>query len=169
MSKIIIATILFIIVMVVVEMFNEPKDKKINRIKTKKQTLNSITLTHIDGLSGYGSGVKVKISKTLEKLTIDEAYSIPTKNIESIIFNSSKQLTEYQKSVLGRAVVGGVLLGPLGAFVGGMSGVGTQQETKIVWLITINYNEYGNSKTSIFYTEDETLILKLKVAFNYIY
>ena len=39
---------------------------------------------------------------------------------------------EKDKSVIGRAIVGGLLLGPVGAIVGGMSGIGTKQETKII-------------------------------------
>ena len=166
MIKIILATIIFIIVMVIVEMINEPKDKKVERIKIANQTIKPITLTHIDGLSGYGKGVKVKFSKNTEEINIDKTYSIPTKNIESTIFNSSKELTEHQKNVIGRSLIGGLLLGPLGAVVGGISGVGTQKETTMIWIITINYKEYGNSKTAIFSTEDESVIPRLKNALN---
>ena len=166
MIKIILATIIFIIVMVIVEMINEPKDKKVERIKIANQTIKPITLTHIDGLSGYGKGVKVKFSKNTEEINIDKTYSIPTKNIESTIFNSSKELTEHQKNVIGRSLIGGLLLGPLGAVVGGISGVGTQKETTMIWIITINYKEYGNSKTAIFAAEDESIIPRLKNVLN---
>jgi len=164
--KIILATIIFILVMAIMEMINEPKDKRTERIKITNQTIKLITLTHIDGLSGYGEGVKVKFSKNPEEIIIDKTYSIPTKNIESTTFNSSKELTEHQKSVVGRSLVGGLLLGPVGAVVGGISGVGTQKETTMIWIITINYKEYGNSKTAIFSTEDESVIPRLKSALN---
>ena len=166
MIKIILATIIFIIVMVIVEMINEPKDKKAERTRITNQTIKPITLTHIDGLLGYGKGVKVKFSKNIENIIIDKTYSIPTKNIESTTFNSSKELTEHQNSVVGRSLVGGLLLGPLGAVVGGISGVGTQKETTMMWTITINYKEYGNSKTAIFSTDDESIIPKLKNVLN---
>ena len=166
MTKIILATIIFIIVMVIMEMINEPKDKRTERIKIKKQTINSIPLIHIDGLSKYGKGVKVKFSKNTEEINIDKTYSIPTRNIESTIFNSSKELTEHQKNVIGRSLIGGLLLGPLGAVVGGISGVGTQKETTMMWLITINYKDYGENKTIIFATEDESIIPRLKTALN---
>lgn len=42
------------------------------------------------------------------------------------------QIVEKDKSVIGRAVVGGVLLGPVGAVVGGMSGIGTNKNEKVV-------------------------------------
>lgn len=37
-----------------------------------------------------------------------------------------QQFEQQNKSVIGRAVVGGLILGPLGAIVGGMSGIGTK-------------------------------------------
>lgn len=36
-------------------------------------------------------------------------------------------LEEKEKSVLGRALVGGLILGPVGAIVGGMTGIGTKK------------------------------------------
>jgi len=35
-----------------------------------------------------------------------------------------------------------------------------------MWTITINYKEYGNSKTVIFATDDESIIPRLKTALN---
>ena len=162
----ILGIIVFILIMAIVEIIHEPKDKKQERTKTTKQTINSLSLIHIDGIPNYEKGVKVKLSKTPELITIDKTYSIPTRNIESTIFNSSKQLTEHQKSVIGRSLIGGLLLGPVGAVVGGISGVGTQKETAMVWLMTINYKDYGKNKTIILATEDELMIPRLKTALN---
>lgn len=54
-------------------------------------------------------------------------------------FVTHKQLTTEKKSVIGRAVVGGVLLGPLAAVVGGMSGIGTKTKTLGNYLFVINF------------------------------
>ena len=162
----ILGIIVFILIMAIVEIIHEPKDKKLDRIKTTKQTISSLSLIHIDGIPNYEKGVKVKLSKTPELITIDKTYSIPTRNIESTTFNSSKQLTEHQKSVIGRSLIGGLLLGPLGAVVGGISGVGTQKDTAMMWLMTINYKDYGKNKTIILATEDELMIPRLKIALN---
>ena len=162
----ILGVIVFILIMAIVEIIHEPKDKKLERIKTTKQTISSLSLIHIDGIPNYEKGVKVKLSKTPELITIDKTYSIPTRNIESTTFNSSKQLTEHQKSVIERSLIGGLLLGPLGAVVGGISGVGTQKDTAMMWLMTINYKDYGKNKTIILATEDELMIPRLKTALN---
>jgi len=166
LGKIVLAIIIFIIIMAIMEIINEPKDKKLERLKTTKQTINSISLIHIDGIPNYGNGTKVKFSKTPNEITIDKAYSIPTKNIESTLFNSSKELTEHQKSVVGRSLLGGLLLGPIGAVIGGISGVGTQKETSMIWVITINYKEHSQNKTIVLATEDEFMIPRLKTALN---
>lgn len=54
-------------------------------------------------------------------------------------FVTHKQLSTEKKSVIGRAVVGGVLLGPLAAVVGGMSGIGTKTKKLGNFLFVINF------------------------------
>lgn len=39
-----------------------------------------------------------------------------------------REIIDKDKSVIGRAVVGGLILGPVGAVVGGMSGLGTKKQ-----------------------------------------
>lgn len=52
---------------------------------------------------------------------------------------TEKEIVEKSKHVVGRAVVGGLLLGPLGAVVGGMSGVGDKKKQKTNTYYVINY------------------------------
>lgn len=54
-------------------------------------------------------------------------------------FITHKQLTSEKKSIIGRAVVGGVLLGPLAAVVGGMSGIGSKTKTIGNFLLVITF------------------------------
>jgi hypothetical protein len=49
--------------------------------------------------------------------------------LKSIILEDKDQIFEKkEKSVIGRAIVGGILLGPLGAIIGGTSGIGEKEQ-----------------------------------------
>ncbi len=65
----------------------------------------------------------------------------PIHNSQIISINTAwrEDIVKTDKSVIGRAVVGGLILGPLGAVVGGMSGIGSKEEYKNKYYIIINY------------------------------
>lgn len=74
-------------------------------------------------------------------------------------FTTHKQLATEEKSVIGRAVVGGLLLGPFAAVVGGISGIGSKTKTLGNYLFVINFwDVYTHSiQTLLFCTECESL------------
>ena len=53
---------------------------------------------------------------------------------------TNKDIQTQHKSVLGRAAVGGILLGGLGAVVGGMSGTGSRTDESIDTYVIFNYH-----------------------------
>lgn len=59
---------------------------------------------------------------------------------------NEKQIKEVNKSVLKRATVGGLLLGPLGAVVGGIDGIGKKEKTQEKKFFVINYNSNNEEK-----------------------
>ena len=67
--------------------------------------------------------------------------TIGLKNINDISLVTDEILDEKDKSVIGRAIVGGIAFGVVGAVVGGMSGMGSKKEYKLVKLIKIDTNE----------------------------
>ena len=66
-------------------------------------------------------------------------YQIHNSQIISLKRTSHEELVKADKSVIGRAVVGGLILGPLGAIVGGMSGIGIKDKFIDKNYFIINY------------------------------
>ncbi|MBW9145868.1 hypothetical protein K2F40_08745 [Clostridium sp. CM028] len=116
-------------------------------IFSKKNKNRSITLSLVDGIDGYSK-------ETLVSLTIDNDKQCLTINarvfknppihlmleqITGVQRISKSNIIQKNKSTVGRAAVGGVLLGPLGAIVGGMSGIGDKHTTETKYYMVINY------------------------------
>lgn len=79
--------------------------------------------------------------------------SLKYEKITNCEYVTEKDIQEKSKSVLGRAAIGGLLLGPVGAVVGGMSGMtGNKTKTKLRNFIIINYTT-GNEETGVVYLE----------------
>jgi len=87
---------------------------------------------------------KVKVVLHTHGIRLADRFYVPLLDIHnsqiiSINRTSKVELLNTDKSVIGRAVVGGLILGPLGAVVGGMSGIGTKQKIKDKSFLVINY------------------------------
>ena len=68
-----------------------------------------------------------------------KSFYISHEQLINLKFISHKQLISEKKSVIGRAVVGGVLLGPLAAVVGGLSGIGSKTKKLGDYLLVIDF------------------------------
>ena len=69
----------------------------------------------------------------------DVNVSLPYHKITNVEMTTDVTIIEKSKSVAGRAVIGGLILGPAGALFGGMSGIGTKQERIANNYILIRY------------------------------
>ncbi len=73
-------------------------------------------------------------------------FYIAYEQIIDMKFMSHQQISKEGKSVIGRAVVGGILLGPIVAVVGGLSGVGNKNKLIGNYYLVINfYDVYTHS------------------------
>lgn len=99
----------------------------------------------VDGIPSIEKGMTVRISLMPERILIQQIMfgkaeaSLRYDQVTAAAKVDEVQIREVDKSVIGRAVVGGVLLGPLGAIVGGASGIGTKQKTDYKDYFVINY------------------------------
>lgn len=66
-------------------------------------------------------------------------FEIHNSQIISLKQTTLSKISEMDKSVIGRAVVGGLILGPIGAVVGGMSGIRNKKKIVDKNYLVINY------------------------------
>lgn len=80
----------------------------------------------------HKNGIQISSGFFIPQLAIHNSQIINTQ------FADTAELAKQNKSVVGRAVVGGLIMGPLGAIVGGMSGIGTKNVKNNSYLV-VNY------------------------------
>lgn len=127
------------------------KDKKGNR---------QVRFAYVDGIPNLFTieheTVDVTIDTDSEKLIIQSAINkkatatLDLQKITDVRDVTDRQIVEANKSVIGRAIVGTLLLGPLGGIVGGMSGIGGKKEKKVAHnFVVISYTSNEESKQII--------------------
>lgn len=116
--------------------------------KKDKNGNRAVNLMFVDGVTYYAKGeaVRVSLNKEIESLTVESRIgkdkskvNLKYDQITAANVITEKEIIEKSKSTVGRAVAGGVLLGPLGAIVGGMSGIGNKVNSKLKYYMIINY------------------------------
>lgn len=111
-----------------------------------------INLTYFEGIEFY----QKETQATIKIDDMNKCVTITPKNSNSpvvhIMFNQlidcasihDEMVTEKDKSVIGRAIIGGVLTGGLGAIIGGISGIGTKKKKKKTHYLVLNYKSKDN-------------------------
>ncbi len=132
---------------------------------SKKNKALSANFSFVDGVEGFTKGLLVNITAddSNGKLVIKGKFSntpevnLKYEQITGITCTTEKEIIEKSKSVVGRAAIGGVLLGPLGAIVGGMSGVGNKQQKKTSYYMIINYKSRDGETKVLSFEVTETI------------
>jgi len=83
------------------------------------------------------------------KIVAKTTFNIPLKNILVTLLVTEKELAEKNKSAIGRGIVGGVLFGPAGLILGGLSGVGKKRGFKKTCLYIVSYISAGGEIQNI--------------------
>jgi len=116
-------------------------------------------LAFIDGLDAFTENESIELSVYKDDNEIQvKSRSNKKKPLAHLNFNkitkiammTEKEIIEKSKSVGGRALAGGLLLGPLGAIIGGMSGIGNKNKSATEYYIIINYKSNDEEKALSF-------------------
>lgn len=105
----------------------------------------------VDGIAFVSQGEKMKLAYNRNLVFYDSKMK-DVMSVEYSDITNAEILTETEekdKSVIGRAIVGGLILGPVGAVVGGMSGTGKKEKKHYYLRLTISYG-----------TEEKIVLLK---------
>ena len=126
-------------------------------IKRKKElkelgALKEFIGNHEGGIPFINQGAMVSVLLYPDKITVGNKYTIPFKDIKNLNVCTEKEIKEKSRSVIGRGLVGGALLGPAGAIVGGMSGVKNKQTTKETYYLVIDYQDPDGPASAKFTT-----------------
>ncbi len=110
----------------------------------------------VDGIKSINSGMPVRLTlqndgklKIEQRLFKNKSVYLAYNQITNAGRITEKEIIEKSKSVVGRAAAGGLLLGPLGAIVGGMSGTGTKTKTKYETYFVINYKSGSTGEPEV--------------------
>jgi hypothetical protein len=131
--------------------------------KKDKQGNLACNFSHADGIASMPQGIAVCVTQedSESRLSVSMRFSkqppiyIKYDQISNVDFIDEKQIKESSKSVIGRATIGGLFLGPLGAIVGGMSGTGTKKKVETKYFFIINYHPTNEP--------DETKIISFEI------
>ena len=124
----------------------------------KEKQIKSINMSTVDGVADLPRDIVVNLELLEDKLQIKVKFGnkppifLSYDQIVNVAFMTEQEVIEKSKSVVGRAVAGGLIFGGLGAVIGGMSGTGTKQQKKQHLYLIINYNpaDGGDAKALSF-------------------
>lgn len=135
MPEILIGVVIFALLIIVVVAANK---------KNKEATAKGITSFSpgvvLHGIPHVPPKTEVEVSVLSDKITFktkDLTFDLALEQVKAAAALKTTDILTKDKSVIGRGIIGGVLLGPLGAIIGGMSGIGKKQ-LKGAFLV-INY------------------------------
>ena len=130
------------------------------------KTVKTYYLNHLEGLEGFPKTAtkaildKENMNITFSQIGLKNTVCIPISSITNAETHTEKELKE--KSVLGRAAVGGLLFGGAGAVVGAISGASPKE--KNIHYMTLSYIDNNEEKTLLFKIEPyDSILLAMRI------
>lgn len=137
----------------------------------KEKIFYSKEVKHYEGLGiRQGASCIVKLSNYELKLCDIKGrpiIGISLKDISNVAIISDKEIIEKDKSVIGRGIVGNVLLGGTGLILGGLSGLQKKQVVQNVDYLIINYKDNGEDKVINVYANEGVIDNGFMKGLNY--
>lgn len=82
----------------------------------------------------------------IETMNNAQKFEISFSQIINIQQLTERQVSEKNKSVIKRGIAGNLLMGPTGALIGGLSGVGTKEVSQLVYALVITYKSTNSNE-----------------------
>ena len=140
-----------------------------------KKEIESIECPHVKGLPSVNAGrlckifidgdsLKVSIADGgVVKIKWGKTFTIPIKNVISFDVVSQKEIAQKSKSVIGRGIAGGLIFGPVGAIIGGMSGIGAKEQKNTQYFVNIAFYD-SNDQMHVIIFKDITALRSMNFA-----
>ena len=106
---------------------------------------------HIEGLEGFNNGIEIHMEFYKDKIIMNDcggnSKAFPFEIIDYLEFNTVRAIVENKKSVIGRGIVGGVILGLPGMLLGGLSGLSTKENEESIPVFLLKYTSQHKKDT----------------------
>lgn len=138
------------------------QNKSLTLKKSELGAIEGIHVKHVEGL-GLSVGASCEVFRFDDRLLIDansHKFEINYSKLRAAVVKSEQELLEKGKSVVGRAVIGTLLVPGLGTIVGGMSGIGSKKKKgKTSHFMIINYIGSNGDMAAVTFQDDFKFVL----------
>lgn len=136
--------------------------KILNRTKIVTNVIDGLPVSSKANINITCDGTQIIIEEVKLKFTKNEVlntFRINLENVLDLIVADKKEIINKNKSVIGRGVAGGLIFGPVGAMLGGMSGIGNKQEIKkLGTFLVISYKNRDGEIANITFKADNPMV-----------
>ena len=113
-------------------------------LRSKKGSIISDYFKTVDKIGNLGPNNVAEVALYDDRLTISspaikQEITLNYNQITDVSYGTQTQIVEKNKSVIGRAIGGGLLFGGAGAIVGAISGSGTKEKKEYHFYFIISY------------------------------
>jgi hypothetical protein len=152
----------FIIVFIVMAIIAGIKNTKRMKVRVSEMGANDFfSALHFEGLD-ISQNTMCELYSFKDKILIDaksQKFEIKYENLKVAVVKSEQEIIEKGKSVVGRAVLGTLLLPGLGTIIGGISGVGTKKKGgQTNHYLILNYTDSRGDMSAVTFKNNLNII-----------